>query len=306
VDLADDPAGQGRVIAIVGGGASGTLAALYLLRESASRRMPLRIALIDQHGRHGLGQAYSTTHPAHLLNSPVGAMSAIAGDQGHLARWAAEAGLAGDGFLPRSAYGRYLTESLLAAERSAWPMARVSRVSASVVAIRRCSQGRTLRLHLAADGRIDADAVVLATGNLPPVAPCPVSPARYVADPWEPGALDAVADGSPVAVLGTGLSMLDVAIALTGAHPGTTVHAISRHALLPREHHWPRPPAAVSPLPVSRATDGTTRLAALIREVRLSAAAYPGHWQDVVDALRPQIPGLWAQLPAADQRPFLR
>ncbi len=66
------------MIAIAGGGASGTLTALYLLREAARRRMPLRVALIDRHGRHGLGQAYSTTHPAHLLNSPAATMSALA------------------------------------------------------------------------------------------------------------------------------------------------------------------------------------------------------------------------------------
>jgi uncharacterized NAD(P)/FAD-binding protein YdhS len=294
------------VIAIVGGGASGTLAAIYLLHEAASRRTPLRVALIDRHGRHGLGQAYATTHPAHLLNSPVGAMSALAGDPGHLARWAAEAGLPHDGFLPRGAYGRYLTESLAAAERSAWPAARVTRITAAAAAIRRCSQGRALRLHLAADGRIDADAVVLATGNLPPVAPGPVPEGRYIADPWEPGALDAVADGSPVAVLGTGLSMLDVAIALTGAHPRTTVHAISRHALLPREHRWPRPAGTASPLPVSHVAPGELRLTRLIREIRASAAIYPGDWQDMVDALRPQIPRLWVQLPPADQRLFLR
>jgi len=307
VYLADDPeAGREPVIAIVGGGASGTLAATYVLREAASRRMPLRVALIDRHGRHGLGQAYSTTHPAHLLNSPVGAMSALAGDPGHLARWAAGAGLPDDGFLPRGAYGRYLAEFLTAAERSAWPAARVSRITAAVVTIRRCSHGRALRLHLAADGRIDADAVVLATGNLPPVVPCPVPAGRYVADPWEPGALDGVADGSPVAVLGTGLTILDTAITLTGAHPRTTVHAISRHGLLPREHRWPRPAAAMSALPVIRRTGGTLRLTRLIRDVRVGAAAYPGDWQDVVDALRPQIPGLWEQLPEADQRLFLR
>ncbi len=65
---------------------------------------------------------------------------------------------------------------------------------------------RPLRLHLAADGRIDADAAVLATGNQPPAPPCPVpaSP-RYISNPWVPGALDGVADGSPVIVLGTGL-----------------------------------------------------------------------------------------------------
>jgi uncharacterized NAD(P)/FAD-binding protein YdhS len=298
--------GQEPVIAIVGGGASGTLAAFYLLREAANRRTPLRIALIDWHGRHGLGQAYSTTHPAHLLNSPTAAMSALAGDPGHLARWAVQAGLPGDGFLPRRAYGRYLAENLTAAERSARPAARVSRITAEVVAIRRCSRGRALRLHLAADGRIDADAVVLATGNLPPAAPGPIPPGRYVADPWEPGALDAVADGSPVAVLGTGLSMLDVAIALTDAHPRTAVHAISRHALLPCEHSWPRPVAAPAAAPVISAPSGTLRLTRLIRDVRAAVAAYPGHWQDMVDALRPQIPRLWERLPEADQRLFLR
>jgi len=303
--LADDPADRARVIAIVGGGASGTLAAICLLREAASRRTPLRIALIDRHGRHGLGQAYSTTHPGHLLNSPAAAMSALAGDPGHLTRWAAAAGVRHDGFLPRRDYGRYLTESLAAAERQARPAAQTSHITAEVIAIRRCSHRRALRLHLAADGRIDADAVVLATGNLPPAAPCPVPRDRYIADPWEPGALEPAADGSPVAVLGTGLSMLDVAIALTDAHPRTAVHAISRHALLPREHRTPRPTAAVSAMPDIGATAGPPRLTRLIREVRASAAAHPGGWQELVDALRPQIPGLWARLPELDQRLFL-
>jgi len=303
----DLAAGRVPVIAIIGGGASGTLAAVYLLREATARRMPLRVALIDRHGRHGLGQAYSTTNPAHLLNSPTGTMSALVDDPGHLARWAAAAGHPDDDFLPRSAYGRYLTEILAAAERSAQPTARVSRITAQVVAVRRAGCGRALRLHLAADGRIDADAVVLATGNLPSATPGPVPPGgRYIGDPWEPGALEAAAGGGPVAVLGTGLTMLDVAIALTDAHPRTAVHAISRHALLPREHHWPRAAPGVSARPAIRPSPGPLRLTALIRSVRASAAAYPGDWQDVVDALRPQIPWLWDQLPEQDKRLFLR
>ena len=180
--------------------------------------------------------------------------------------------------------------------------ARVSRITAQVVAVRRTSHGRALRLHLAADGRIDADAVVLATGSLPSAPPCPVPQGRnYISDPWEPGALEAAADGSPVAVLGTGLTMLDVAVALTDAHPRTAVHAISRHGLLPREHHWPRAEADVSAGPAIRRASGALRLTALIRGIRPSAAAYPGDWQDVVDALRPQIPWLWEQQARADE-----
>ncbi len=52
------------VVAVIGGGASGTLATTYLLRAAAAARIPLRIALIDRHGQHGLGQAYATVQPA--------------------------------------------------------------------------------------------------------------------------------------------------------------------------------------------------------------------------------------------------
>ena len=209
--------------------------------------------------------------------------------------------------------------------------------------MRRSDHGRALRLYLAADGRIDADVAILATGNLPsaPLIPDPGN-GRYIADPWEPGALKPAMDGSPVIVAGTGLTMLDVAVAITDAHPRAVVHAVSRHGLLPLCHHWPRPgrrrplsrgavaPAGVAGLireagaPVglaglSRETAaqiglaGLIReagtpvgLAGLIREVRASAAGYPGDWQDVVDALRPQIPRLWDQLTEADKRAFLR
>jgi len=63
--LPEPAAGRGPVIAIIGGGASGTLAAVHLLRAAVARRVPLRIALIDRLGRHGLGQAYATTNPDH-------------------------------------------------------------------------------------------------------------------------------------------------------------------------------------------------------------------------------------------------
>ena len=94
---------RATVVAVIGGGASGTLAAIYLLREAAAARVPLRIAMIDRNGRHGLGQAYATSDAAHLLNSRADRMSAVAGDPGHLVRWATARGITRDGFLPRPA-----------------------------------------------------------------------------------------------------------------------------------------------------------------------------------------------------------
>jgi uncharacterized NAD(P)/FAD-binding protein YdhS len=285
---------------VIGGGASGTLTAVHLLRRAARDGVPLRIALLDRLGRHGLGQAYSTTHPGHLLNSPAARMSALADDPGHLVRWAQAAGLEHDGFVPRWAYGRYLRDLLADAQDRARRVARLSQLTSEVVAIG--ESGR--RLHLAGGGRIDADITVLATGS-PGRAPLFSGPG-YVPDPWAPGALDRIGDGRPVLVLGTGLTMIDVALSATRASPRTVVYAVSRHGLLPRAHVPPPGPGEVTVLPVLPELPDEPGLAPLIRYVRMFVAQYPGCWQDAVDALRPAVPLLWQRLPAADKRLFVR
>jgi uncharacterized NAD(P)/FAD-binding protein YdhS len=300
------PAGRTLAVAVIGGGASGTLATVHLLRAAAAAGGAVRIALIDRLGRHGLGQAYSTTCPGHLLNSPTERMSAIAGDPGHLARWAAAAGLPGQRFLPREAYGRYLRDTLAASERAAAPRSQVAQVTAAVTAIRPNPAGRPLRVVLDS-GCLDADVAILATGNPPPGCPVPVpDTARYVADPWAPGALAAACDGSPVIVLGTGLTMIDVALAVTTASPDATVHAVSRHGLLPRTHRGPAGSTGPLWLPALAGPPGPVRLSDLMWQVRAAAAGHPQRWPEVIDALRPEVPELWQRLPAGDKRLFLR
>jgi len=74
-------------VAIVGGGASGTILAAQLARRGVES------ALIDGSGRAGKGVAYSTTEPAHLLNVRAEGMSAWAGEPDHFAkRFEAEGG----------------------------------------------------------------------------------------------------------------------------------------------------------------------------------------------------------------------
>jgi len=305
-NLLNQACGREPVIAVVGGGASGTLLAAHLLRAAATRRFPARVALIDRHGRHGLGQAYSTAHPGHLLNAPAAQLSALADDPDHLAQWAGPAAAAGAAFLPRHAYGRYLRETLAEAQRLAQPLAQLSQLTSEVVAIRRNAAGRPLRLALAG-GWLDADIAVLATGSLPPVLPF-AAPAsrRIIADPWAPGALDVVGNCSAVIVVGTGLTAIDIAIALTSANPMRVVHAVSRHGLLPRVHRGA--PGRRSPiwLPVTATATGPVRLTELSWQIRSAMAAHADRWQDVVDALRPSIPGLWQRMPLADKRMFLR
>ncbi len=53
-------------IIIVGGGASGVLLAVNLLRQAGTAT---RVTLIEQRDDLGVGFAYSTRDPAHLLGS---------------------------------------------------------------------------------------------------------------------------------------------------------------------------------------------------------------------------------------------
>ena len=94
-------------------------------------------------------------------------------------------------------------------------------------------------MHFGSHQQLRADAVVLALGAPAPVAltALDVSPTfGMIGDPWCPGALDGVGPSGDVLILGTGLTMIDVAMVLADRHPRRTIHARSRHGLLPAEH----------------------------------------------------------------------
>src|SRR5690349_4092109 len=93
-------------VAIVGGGASGTILAAQLARHGVES------VLIDGSGRAGVGVAYSTTEPVHLLNVRAEGMSAIAGDSDHFVRRFGAEGGDRRGFAERRLFGRYLREIL--------------------------------------------------------------------------------------------------------------------------------------------------------------------------------------------------
>ncbi len=303
------------VIAIVGGGASGTLTAVQLLRHAAWQRTPLRIALIDRHGRHGLGQAYSTEHRAQLLNTMAFQTSALPEDPDHLVRWA---GVPPETFLPRPVYGQYLRDTLARAEQQALPHARLVRISAEVTSVSESPAGpagpvgaaglagRAVRLATAG-GALDADLAVLALGN--PAAGLPFAAPdsdRIIADPWYPGALDRITDGLPVVIIGTGLTMTDLAVAIAAQSPESAIFAISRHGLLPRPHPGTAPRERTIWLPAIHTAPEPVRLAELMSQVRAAVAIDPAGWYDVVTAMRPHLRDLWYRLPDADKQVFLR
>lgn len=86
--------------------------------------------------------------------------------------------------------------------------------------------------------QLKADLLVLAISHPPPSLPTQAEAWRHhpalIANPWQPGALDAIAPHARVAVMGTGLTMADTVATLDRlGHRGSIV-AFSRHGLLSR------------------------------------------------------------------------
>jgi uncharacterized NAD(P)/FAD-binding protein YdhS len=285
------------------------------------RGLPLTVTLIDQHGRHGLGLAYSTGDDAHLLNAAAGQMSARPDDGQHLIRWANAAGrchlpagtpeVTATAFLPRRAYGRYLLDTLADAERQAAPSGRLFRLTGEAVAVHRNHSSGAIRVVLADGATFDAHRAVLATGNMTAELPFDApGTGNVITDPWQPGALTRLRRAAgpwSVVIVGTGLTMLDLAITISAANPEATVHAISRHGLLPRTNPGVLPQRDQPIwLPAIFRTTAPVRITDLMRQVRAAIAASPANWHDVMGALRPMVPGLWRCLPLTDKRLFLR
>jgi hypothetical protein len=226
-------------IAVVGSGPRGLIVverlAARLAEEDTGR--PIEINLIDA-VEVGAGRIYRTDQPDwFLMNTVAGMVSAFSGvpDEGptragsgpSLYEWWREhdpENASPDGYAPRVEYGRYTRMLLDAVEANLPDHALIVRIHGYVEDVVRAGDG--YRLTLSGGRELLADQVVLTTGHstVDPVGR-ELELAEFAAG--RPGLrylggespadmpLDAIEAGTPVGVIGLGLSFYDVMAALT-------------------------------------------------------------------------------------------
>ncbi|WP_246087918.1 FAD/NAD(P)-binding protein [Nocardioides albertanoniae] len=291
-------------VAIIGGGASGTLTAVNLLRRGASVR------LFESRGEAGRGVAYSTTDERHLLNVRANNMSGFPDDRDDLLSWAAAAGieLGPTDFLPRRDYSRYLCDRLAAAAEAG--AGTLETVGKTVVDVEPVGGGFTVVTGAdGADGAAGpeetyaADAVVLAYGNPPPqpFADLPEAPWN-LSDPWDVDRISALPADATVLVVGSGLTAVDTTVTLLDEAPARSVVMVSRHGLLPNPHVDDQFTSWVTPVPDGPLTaDGVVEL---VREQLEHAAEIGVDWRAVIDGLRGPTQSIWRRFPESERRRF--
>ena len=292
-------------ITIVGGGASGTLLATNLLKTSGGS--DTEVNLVEKRDRVGRGVAFGTTRDSHLLNVPAGRMGAFPDDVEHFHRWLGENrhSFAQNDFVPRKIYGQYLRSVFADAVE-----AKDSNVKLNLVddeAVDMSVDGTSAQVILRSGEILLSDKVVLAFGNFTPPHPSVPDQSfatadKYFLDPWKSRLYETIEPDDAIFIVGTGLSMVDVALHFHNHEHRGKIYAISTRGLLPERHELGHtyPSFSDELTPMTRITD-------MLRTVRrhIAKAEEDGsNWRAVIDSLRPATQQIWLGLPLAEKRYF--
>ena len=292
-------------ITIIGGGASGTLLAVNLLKNAGDAEFELN--LVERRSKIGRGVAFGTTRDSHLLNVPAGRMGAFPDDIEHFHKWLSENGQTFDShdFVPRVKYGDYLRDVFTRATTEVPANVRLNLIDDEVVDM--SVNGDSAEVMLRSGEILPSSHVVLAFGNFKPPHPSVgdmsfTSSDKYFQDPWSSALYDSLDPEDSIFIVGTGLSMIDVALHLHNHGHRGKISAISTRGLLPAVHKLGFSyPAFADEL---KNTDRITDILKIVRRHMKNADTNGSNWRAVIDSLRPATQQIWLDLPMAEKRYF--
>ncbi|MGY1879973.1 FAD/NAD(P)-binding protein [Pseudomonas reactans] len=299
-------------VLIIGGGLSGTMLAVQLLRLPARRR----ILVIEPRAELGRGEAYSAVELGHTLNGNAARMSVDPDNADDLTQWLTEYIGAGgwpesrqqpvpisELFPPRGIFGLYAQQRL--AEAKAQSASSVEHVRAEGVDLQ-VDQGSAL-LTLDDGQQLRGGVAVLATGMFPAArTPQTESSGLNAAavDPWDVQAMTAIDPQAPVLIIGSGLTMVDAVVSLEQAGHRGPIEIFSRHGLLP--HVRRQPPSWADFLGEDHRLRSPRQLLREVRRQCALAQAQGIDWQAPLDTVRAHIGRLWSRASEREKRQFVR
>ena len=299
-------------VLIIGGGLSGTMLAVQLLRLPGKRQ----ILVIEPRAELGRGEAYSAVELGHTLNGNAARMSVDPDNADDLTQWLTDYIGAGgwpesgqqavpisELFPPRGIFGLYAQQRL--AEARAQSASSVEHVRGEGVDLQ-VDEASTL-LTLDNGQQLRGGFAVLATGMFPAArTPQTESSGLNAAsvDPWDVQAMTLIDPQAPVLIIGSGLTMVDAVVSLEQAGHCGPIEVFSRHGLLP--HVRRQPPSWVDFLGEDYSLHTPRQLLREVRRQCRSAQAQGIDWQAPLDTVRAHIGRLWSQASEREKRQFVR
>lgn len=289
-----------RDLLIIGDGFAAAVALIHLLRQEFDAQS---ITILGKHSP-GRGNAYGCTNPAFRLNVREDLPIIFSEDPLHFARWANEhikdpqAKTSAGYFYRRSDFGAYMNQ-LVNHQLDGRALNHIQGEAQHITG----SDSRW-QVELKTGERIDAKAIILATGNATPIWPCPVqieqtsSQLTLTENPWPGDYLHQIPTKDHVLLLGGGLTALDAINGLVEQGHQGQVSVISPRALFPpsqapwtrtKQPQWPNP---ITPLGLVR----------FMRHYLPNTPTDQSEWQCAWEELRPDLNRIWQKFNAHQRR----
>ena len=300
------------VVVIIGGGACGMLTATHLVRNHCH----LEIIVVNSKNHFGTGVAYETHSDAHLLNVMAGKMSAFSNDPRDFVRWISERELFPGNeddilectYLPRNIFGEYLRDVWEKTKSAEFNPASVIELVGRVVDVVLRPNSRFV-IHFQDKKKIEADFVVLATGNAAPRKPILPNASflnsdRYFNNPWSASCSRHLDYDKDILIVGNGLTMVDIVQSLAEEKFTRTIHSLSPNGfgILQHQHHGITYNGLLKELRDDLLlAELVSLLNKHIKKVRsLGLSAEP-----VIDSLRSRTQSIWLSLSIKEKQKFL-
>lgn len=301
---------------IIGGGCSGTLAAIQLLRAQCA------VTIIERRAAVGPGLAYTVPSDRCTLNVAADAMGIDPAHPEGFFEWLTQRtpNVHPKDFVSRRLFGSYLHDQLQAAAAAIRTNDGVGPASLTMIHdeatdVQFNQVTNRFEVSLERTGVVTGDLCIVAIGN---VARTRVNgqevSAPLFSDPYQESSYQHLDRARQVCIIGTGLTAVDCVLETEGHGFKGQYTLLSRHGHLPLRHesHHKQAEGAAAPPPqytvpphLAPPLRPAQSFLELFRSIR-NECSRVGSSQPVLTALRPHIQEIWAALTTVQRRQFLR
>lgn len=293
-----------NTIAIVGGGISGTLTVLQLIKQCKN---PLSVFWFDSQNKFCKGYAYNTFDDSHLLNVRANNMSIFTDEPSHFVNWLGlhHAKYSSKDFVPRKIFGDYVLDVFETLKNSN-PFVHIHQITEEVTSIHKVGDF----FQLKANQTYQAQKIILGFGNFLPAHPKSISQdfitsKNYFQNAFNVQLINQIQDYNNITIIGSGLTMIDMVVSLSRFNYKGKINVISPHAYIPQAHQENSLPS-VEPFIDSKKIYSLVEILSLVNNQLKRAKKEKLNLHSVVDSMRPFLQNLWLNFSIDEKKQFLR
>jgi len=297
-----------KEISIIGGGASGTLLVINLIKQYQTGKLTINLIEKDL-SRFNRGIAYSTKDLSHLLNVRVEGMSIFPDEPEHFYNWLLSKdykleSLDKSSFVSRKIYGDYLTDNFIKYVNNKNSNIIINIIQDEVTDV--VPSLDKYEIQFLDSKNIKSDIVILAFGN---ITESEINILKYknvknyYRSPWTTDFFDEIKSTDDILILGSGLTAIDVITTLHNKKHSGIIYSISRRGFRPISHELFSKYPDFSNEFLGKDLNGIFSI--VKKHIKLSKEnGY--NIRSVIDSMRPYTPKLWKSFSESDKSRFLR